>query len=230
MYLYETHCHCSLSSACARLSPEQIVDLYVKNGYTGIFITDHFLSGNTTITEANFPNTSYEQKVRKFFDSYREVKKVAKNKLQVFPALEHSYEGTDILIYGLSEEQIIAMPEIMTMDLRNCIERLQKMGVLVVHAHPYREANYIDHIRLYPSVNVVETYNACRTDLCNELGKIYAKKYNKLSFGGSDIHSPNQKILSGMAFKHKLHSVADFVEAVKSGKGKIIKKKAKPIG
>lgn len=48
-FLYETHCHTQISSACAVSSAVELVDTYLKNGYTGIFITDHFINGNARV-------------------------------------------------------------------------------------------------------------------------------------------------------------------------------------
>ena len=52
MYRYELHCHTAKVSACSRLSAREMVDLYLANGYDGIFVTDHFLNGNTTVDKS----------------------------------------------------------------------------------------------------------------------------------------------------------------------------------
>mgnify|MGYP000842334657 CR=1 FL=1 len=49
MYKYELHCHTAKVSACSRMGAEELVELYLENGYDGIFVTDHFLNGNTTV-------------------------------------------------------------------------------------------------------------------------------------------------------------------------------------
>ncbi len=68
-YLYETHCHTNLISACSSLSPEEMVELYAKNGYTGVFVTDHFLNGNC-LPEINltfFAGSKYLTRVQTFW-------------------------------------------------------------------------------------------------------------------------------------------------------------------
>ena len=48
-YLYETHCHTSQSSACAKCSGKELAEAAKEAGYTGIIITDHNWGGNTAI-------------------------------------------------------------------------------------------------------------------------------------------------------------------------------------
>ena len=219
MYKYETHCHTKMISACASLTAEQIVELYVKNGYSGVFITDHFLNGNTTV-DRRLP---YKEQIDRFFEGYEEVKKVAGNSLQVFFGFEYSYRGTDVLVYGWNKLQLKNRVAIMSMSMKEFCIYCGEQGVLAVQAHPFREADYIDHIRLYPETEGVEVYNACRTDLCNDLGAFYAEKYGKVVTAGTDIHHFTQKKLSGMEFDKKINSEAEFIAAIRSGKGKIIK-------
>ena len=43
MYIYETHMHTSPVSACARVSVEDALKYYKSAGYTGVFMTEHFI-------------------------------------------------------------------------------------------------------------------------------------------------------------------------------------------
>jgi hypothetical protein len=42
--------------------------------------------------------------------------------------------------------------------------------------------------------------------------------------GGSDCHHPTQKLLSGVAFEEKIHSVQEFIDALRQGKATVVKK------
>ena len=223
MYMYETHCHTKESSACASLTPEQIVELYLANGYSGVFITDHFLNGNTTVNK-KLNNATFQEKISVFCDGYRNVKKAANNQLQVFFGFEYSYLGTDVLVYGWDEQQLKNLECIMDMSMRDFCSFCQKNNALAVQAHPFREDFYIDHIRLFPNAEGVESFNSSRGELCNALSEFYANAYKKISIGGSDCHHISQKILSGMAFDKKLTSEQDFINQLRNGHGKIIKK------
>ena len=98
------------------------------------------------------------------------------------------------------------------------LEYLMECGALVIQAHPYREASYINHIRLFPrQVHGVEVINASRTDFENNMAKIYAKNYGLLEFAGSDNHcASKQKLLAGMCSETQIFDEHDFVERVKN--------------
>ena len=222
MFLYETHCHTKESSLCARNSASEVVEFYLSKGYTGIFVTDHFINGNARVNRER-PNAPYKEKVEEFFLGYEEVKKAAKDKLDVFFGVEMSYKGTDVLLYNVTKEWLLDLDEEHVYNMRKMIRKANEDGIFTVQAHPFREDSYIDHIRLFPDVQGVETFNANRNELCNSLGDYYAEQYKKPKLGGSDLHWTTQKLLSGMAFEKRLESAAEFVELVKDGKGQIIK-------
>ena len=218
-YRYETHLHTSLVSACSCFTPREIAEKYARLGYAGIFVTDHFLNGNTTV-----PRTfGWEARIDLFCTGYRAVKQEAKDfGLSVFFGLEYSYKGTDFLVYGLDAEWLLAHPEIMDMTLREFCAFARNEGGLVVQAHPYREADYIDHIRLFPSdVDGIETMNACRTARENFLAETLAKAYGLSQTAGADIHTRAQKTLAGMEYDKELPSERESVRRVKCGEGKI---------
>ena len=91
--------------------------------------------------------------------------------------------------------------------------------------HPFREARYIDHIRLFPRlVHGVEVYNANRTEFENEMARQYAENYGLIPFAGSDNHRAAQQLfLGGMGSETPLTDEADFVQKVKSGEMKPFK-------
>ena len=224
-YLYETHCHVQTVSRCSHLSPEAMVNLYVQNGYTGVFVTDHFLNGNCLPEIKDEPD--FRRQVGMYFEGYRQVKQAAAGKLDVFPGYETTYRGTDILVYGWDEEVVREYPQIMQMSMREFIEFANAHGALTVQAHPFREANYIDHIRLFPGTQGVEIYNAQRDDLSNGLACAYYAAYHEahgmVRTGGSDAHADTIIYMSGMAFDTPLTSVSDFIARVRRGEGEIFR-------
>ncbi len=226
MYKYETHLHSSPVSVCAKAGVRENLEFYKSLGYDGVFLTNHFLDGNIGVDTS----LDYKQKLDYYFSDYHEAKKIGKEiKIKVFLGLEISYKGTDFLIYGLDEEWYYAHPEIMEMKKTDELDFMIKEGAYVVQAHPYREANYINHVRLFPrSVHAVEIYNACRKPLENKMAKIYAKEYNLATFAGTDNHfGAKQKFLGGMQSKKPVTSEKDFVTKLLNGEMKIFKLKNK---
>lgn len=217
MYRYETHLHTFPVSRCGRAGVEENLKFYKDLGYDGVFITNHFLDGNINID----PGESYENKINFYFSDYEKGVELGKQLgIKVFGGVEISYEGTDFLIYGPDKAWFLAHPEIMEMDTRKKLRFFMDSGALVIQAHPYREASYIDHIRLFPrDVHGVEIINACRSAGENKMAKIYAEHYDLIPFAGTDNHlGAKQDILAGLRFRVPVTDERDFIEKVKTGK------------
>lgn len=220
MYKYETHLHSSPVSACAGASVREHMEFYKSKGYDGIFITNHFIDGNICHDIRN--GHSYEEMIEYYFSDYEEAKKLEREiGIKVFCGVESSYSGTDFLIYGLDKEWYLSHPEIREMRYSDFLRFLCDNGALVIQAHPFREAGYIDHIRLFPRcIHGTEVVNAGRDEFENKMAKLYAEKYALLEFAGSDNHVGKQERLAGMESEEPVVSEKDFVEKVKGGRMK----------
>ena len=215
-YLYETHLHTSPVSKCARADVRDNLRFYKEMGYAGVFITNHFIDGNISC-DRDLP---YEERIEFYFSDYENGVELGKQiGISVFFGIESSFRGTDFLIYGLDKEWFLNHPEIEGMEKTEMLALMAKSGAFIVQVHPFREASYIDHIRLFPrSVHAVETYNACRTDFENGMAAHYAEQYGLIPFAGSDNHSAaGQRRLGGMQSDTPVRDELDFIERVKSG-------------
>ncbi|MBQ7983586.1 MAG: histidinol phosphatase [Clostridia bacterium] len=216
MYQYETHLHTSPVSKCARASVRDTLTHYKALGYAGIFITNHFLDGNINV-DRSLP---YEERIRFYFSDYEEGLCLSEEiGITVFCGVEMTYGGTDFLVYGPDKDWYLAHPEIESMPKSRLLPMLMDEGALVIQAHPFREASYIDHIRLFPRcVHGVEIFNANRSEFENSMAAQYAKSYGLLPFAGSDNHSASgQTLLGGMQSDTPLRDVPDFIARVKQG-------------
>ena len=218
MYKYETHLHTSPVSRCGKASVRENLEFYKELGYDGVFITNHFIDGNVNI-DIDAP-MSYEEKINFYFSDYEDAVELGKKiGIKVFCGVEISYGGTDFLIYGLDKEWYLNNPQIMDMKKGEELDYLMENDALVIQAHPYREADYIDHIRLFPrNVHGVEVLNASREEFENQMAKIYAEKYGLLEFAGSDNHSGKMhKKLAGMCSENPISDEKDFIGKVRNG-------------
>ncbi|MBO7170985.1 MAG: hypothetical protein J6W28_07405 [Clostridia bacterium] len=147
MYLYETHLHTAPVSKCARATVRDTLTFYKSIGYAGVFITNHFLNGNINI-DRSLP---YADRIEFFFSDYENGKALEEEiGIQVFPGAEMSYGGTDFLIYGLDKAWYLEHPEIETLPPKALLALCKEAGGFIVQAHPFHEASYISHIRLFP--------------------------------------------------------------------------------
>lgn len=220
MFKYETHLHTYPVSQCAKFGVRENLEFYKSLGYDGVFITNHFIDGNIN----SLAGESYEERINYFFSDYEAALKIADEiGIKVFCGAELSYGGTDFLVYGLDKNWYLSHPEIITMKKSEELPFLMENGALVIQAHPYREAFYIDHIRLFPRcIQGVEIINANRTENENKMAKIYAENYNLLEFAGSDNHiAQEQKKLAGVQFETPIKDELDFVSKVKNNEHKI---------
>lgn len=216
MYIYETHLHTSPVSKCARATVRENMEFYKSLGYDGIFITNHFLDGNINIDS----DIDYRERIEFYFSDYEDAKALEKEiGIKVFCGVEMSYKGTDFLVYGPDKEWYLAHPEIMDMKKTDELAYLLDNGALIIQAHPYREAVYIDHIRLFPrSVQGVEVINATMPDEANNMAKLYAEQYGLLEFAGSDNHSAsNRTRLAGVCSEAPIGDVDEFIARFRAG-------------
>lgn len=221
-YLYETHLHTSPVSKCARTTVRESLEIYKALGYAGVFITNHFIDGNLNCDRSR----PYEERINVYFSDYEAALEIGKELgISVFLGIESSYKGTDFLIYGLDKAWFLAHPEIDGMKKTEFLTLLAQAGAFLVQAHPYREADYIDHIRLFPRhVHGIEIYNSSRPDFENEMAKHYAESYGLLALAGSDTHNAKtKKIFGGMSSDVAITSEQDFIAKVKNGELEIFR-------
>jgi len=222
MFLYEMHCHTTESSKCAQSTGEEMVDFFKKIGYSGICITDHFFNGNCAISN----DIPWKERVNAFCKGYENAKKHGDEiGLSVFFGWECSYGGCDILTYGLTKEWLLEHKDCDKLEPPEYIDLVHESGGHVVHAHPFREREYITYFKLMPrKVDAVEIFNACNDDFSNEMAEIYANKYELPISAGSDIHVVEKEILATLGIEKKAENLLDIIHEILYRKAVIGKK------
>ncbi|MBE6600592.1 MAG: histidinol-phosphatase [Ruminococcaceae bacterium] len=224
MYLYETHLHTAPISACADAGLRESLEFYKSAGYAGVFITNHFLDGNISESVRDLP---YDERIEFYFSACEEGKRIGEEiGLPVFTGIESTYKGTDFLIYGIDKEYCLNHQDMDKMRKSELLRTLMDDGALIIHAHPFREAWFIDHFRLYPNfVHGVEIFNAARKEFENGAAAEYCKYFNLIRFAGSDNHKGGRRTLfGGMATDTPIANEREFIDFVLSGKAKPFKK------
>lgn len=189
-----------------------MADVYQKAGYDGLVITDHFFNGNTAVPR----ELPWRERVSRFTEGYR--KAAARGKeigLQVFFGWEFSLMGTDFLTYGLDADWLNAHEDCDRMEINAYADLVHESGGWLVQAHPFREASYIDMIRLLPrKVDAVETVNACRTDFENRMADRYADAYGLAKCCGTDNHVGVRERFAALTLETKAESISEILTAV----------------
>ena len=215
-YSYELHLHTSEVSLCASSSAAEMVRHFKRLGFAGICVTDHY-NGNIADSEGLTRAERIARFCRGYDRAFEEGRRVG---LSVFLGWEYSYHGTDFLIHGLDREWLLRNEAADRMALPDYLAFVRSEGGIVCHAHPFREAGYIDMIRLLPhSIDAVETLNANRPDTENRRALDYARDFGLPETNGSDIHTTHQIRIAAHRFDRPYHSSGELLRAILAGEG-----------
>lgn len=221
-YIYETHAHTVLASACGKSYGSEYISFYKSLGYHGIIMTDHFFNGNCAIPK----DLPWEERVELFCKGYEEAKAEGdRQNFQVFFSWECRFDGDEFLVYGLDKEWLLAHPDMLSWDHVTHYQKVKEAGGLVIQAHPFRERDYLTEIYLHPyQCDGWEVANAGNPAYQDKLAYQYAKKHHMVMSAGSDIHTVGKTSCGdffGVAFDTPLTSIHDYVTRMKAGEGKL---------
>ena len=219
MYKYETHLHTKEGSACSSAPADEMAKAHKEMGYDGIFVTNHFFSGNTSVPR----ELPWEERIELYCSGYEIAKKTGDEiGLDVFFGIEHCVYNADFLIYNIDKQWLLENERLlMHEDERKLFFEIHQAGGFIVHAHPFRYDPYIHHISLYPKdVDAVEVINASHdpTNLYNERAKLYADSYGLLKTGGSDSHHLGRLFGGGISVPEPITCPLDYLRMLKEGR------------
>ena len=187
-YKTELHCHSCTVSACADITPAEIVEKYLADGYTTVVLADH-LSPSTFSGKRYEGGENWQKKIDYYMEGVRALRKAAKGKLHILQGCEIRIEHSpsDFLVYGMTEEFMRQNPDLLQIHkVKELCARLHEAGFLVFQAHPFRDNMTItapDHL------DGIEVYNAhARHNSRNDIAEMWAERYHLLPISGSDVH------------------------------------------
>ena len=222
-YLYETHLHTTEASACARSAAADYVEYYLAHGYRGLFVTDHFLWGNTCISRS----LPWAEQIDRFCRGYEHACAAARGRdFSVFFGMEAGFDDDEFLLYGITRDWLLAHPDMPQWSRARLFAEVDAIGGLVVQAHPFRERDYLSEIHLYPRCcHAVEAVNSGNDPAFDARAAAYAAHWGLPMTAGSDIHATSGARFHGrtaMAFARPLRDAGDFVRAVRTGSGYVL--------
>ena len=211
-YLYETHMHTCLASACGVSTGKEHAQYYKSIGYTGIIMTDHFFRGNTAVPR----DLPWEERVDLYWRGYEDAKEEGDRiGLDVFFGIEENHAGDEYLIYGLTKEYMKAHPEMEHWTRRQQLDEVHKAGGCVIQAHPFRMRNYMDRIRLgLHFCDGIEAANFGNDALDDARAMRYGREFGLVMTAGSDNHHSPAKETYGVLLPRKLTCIQDYVQMI----------------
>jgi hypothetical protein len=214
MYKTETHMHTAECSACASATGAQQAEQYKALGYSTIIVTDHFFNGNTTVSR----DLPWEERIGLFCRGYENAKKRGEEiGLNVLFGLEYAWNGADFLAYGIDGKWLKDNPDLLDIPVQEFCNRVHANGGAVVHAHPFREAEYITEMKFLPDYcDGVEVYNAGnRERIWDGRAKWYAEQYGLTQTAGSDCHHIGGDRFFATLTEFEITDISQYCAAVK---------------
>jgi len=218
-YKYETHLHTSEASLCGSSTGAELARFYKEQGYQGLVVTDHFFNGNTAV-DRSLP---WEEKVALYCRGYESAKEEGdKIGLDVFFGVEWAFHGDEFLLYGVNQEWLLAHPDMLSWSHKRLFEEIEKIGGLMIQAHPFRDRGYIGIIHLYPElVHGIEVTNTGNVPMDDRLAEVYAKYWNLPVTSGSDTHRVGLpgRGCRGVVSEERWMDITSYINQVKNRTG-----------
>lgn len=215
----EMHAHTSEASPCANVSADSIPSLYRQAGYDAIVITDHYCKW---AQERSGTGTA-DIYAQYFLNGYRTAKAAGDRiGFTVLLGAEVNLPGSpnDYLLYGITEEFILAHPSIHEMTLAGLHALCREHDILLLQAHPYRTyctpADPAD-------LDGAESYNGNpRHNNRNELARQWTEKFHMIQSSGSDFHEMEDVAKGGIETTATVTCTHDLYDVLRSGNYKLL--------
>jgi len=225
-YKYQMHIHTSPCSACGRMSPAELCEALYENGYQGTVLTNHFYHGNSGIDRSE--DTTWEEFVSAYEKDYLECLEEAKKyDLDIIFGIEEAVvPGLEVLCYGITPKILYDNPQLRNCGVEEFTKTLRKYGVVLIQAHPFREAfyipnpghlpiEYIDGVEIYNKGNSTDEMNQKALDFANENPHL-------IKTSSADAHSVDRVMFGGIMTNTRIKSSQELAEVLRNGKYELI--------
>ena len=200
-FLFDPHTHTAETSKCGHLPAAEVVDRYVRNGFSGLVVTDHlhpeYLS---RIDKDHDWNKVMDHYLSGYHASRKRGDEVG---FQVILGAELRFpeNDNDYLVYGIDEDWLRSNPYVCCMSAREFFQKFHDQ-VLIIHAHPYRDGNTVV---FEDAVHGTEIINGNpRHDNHNDLALDLARRHpDFFRLAGSDTHQAGDEARAGVILPEK---------------------------
>lgn len=185
-YRIETHAHTNPMSRCSVLKPEELIRIYKESGYDAVTVTNHYVA-------ADCMRVSKEEYSKAFLSDYYAAKNEGEKlgiKVILGAELNFTTAPNDYLVYGIDEEDIYQIYDLMDKDYSDFYKRFSNIGDhLFIQAHPFRDRmaetdfNYLDGFEVF-NMHINHNSRVAKAE------KIMALHPELIGTSGSDAHEP----------------------------------------
>lgn len=212
-FLVETHFHTAETSPCGQVRAADGIALYARNGYQAVVVTDHFQAG--WFEKQKEP--SWHTRVERWLTGWRLANSAGRALgVKVLLGMEYTFPGTadDVLVYGLSEERILANPDMHRLGPAGLARLARDEKLVLIQAHPFRP--YVS--RVYDElVDGLEVYNGNpRHHSDNAKAARLAKAKEWMALSGSDFHREEDVARGGILLPELPEDPQTFAEMLRA--------------
>ncbi len=222
MIKLETHAHTLELSFCAHADMDTTISDYIKAGYGGIVLTNHYCE---RFFKA-YPGEDKKQKLDFYFKIYDEFKeKAEKFNLKVFLGVEimaYSSKGEryEFSYYGFKRQVLYDNPPLYQLTQKELFSLAEKNNIFMYQTHPCRrgvalgDPNYM---------HGAESFNGHVLHLNNNKeANAFCEENHLIKLSGTDYHDPNQPILGGIYLPDNVNTDEQFKGFIFNSKFKLI--------
>ena len=219
-YKIETHLHTPVISPCGVLTPQELVEGYLKAGFSAITVTEHFHAD--AFRHAGI-DPAGEGTFQAFLEGYRQVCRAAEGTpLRVYYGAELRFRGcgNDYLLYGFPHELLAKPEEVWAMGIVRFSELAREAGALLIQAHPYRAYCLPVDPYLIDGGEGVNRHDVHANH--NDLAVAYGRRYGLRITGGSDCHHPADVGRGGIEAEWLPEDSMDLARLLRAGDYRIL--------
>ncbi len=201
-FIIDSHLHTRRHSGCSQIDEHQLIPTAIAAGLQGLIITEH--------------HYQWRQ------EELDELKTAAgENTFLLMAGLEYSTNMGDILVYGLEPKAAESIEPFG--DPEESLQHFLDLGAICVAAHPTRALVPFDERLLTMPFDGIEVQSVNIQPHEQRLAHKLAADLGIPGTAASDAHQLSSLGAYAMEFDDPVHSMADFVKAMRAGRFRPIK-------
>lgn len=195
-YKTELHAHTTPASGCSQITPEYMVEVYKKGGYTSIALTNHFIIEKGAISE---------KKISTLLNDYKKTKELGeKAGLNIIFGAEIRFSDNfnDYLIYGIEEDDLEKIYSLLDFGIDNFYRTYKNDKNIIIQAHPFREVCTVANPCSIDGIEVFNVHPGHNSKIA--VAAKFANEHNKIVTAGTDFHHHGHECLSAILTKEPI--------------------------
>lgn len=224
----DLHAHCQPASPCAGIRAEELAENYAKAGFDGFVLTNHITRHLINQYPADFTT---RRQAQMYVDTYYKAKECGEKigiRVIFGAEVKLGFEPNhpEFLLYGFTPEQMLDSHPLYILRQRELFAYCEKMNILMIQAHPMREAQGY-HIADLAYMHGIEVCNP-GFDKHPEItsGRLIAtaRANNFVMSAGNDLHNKGQETPTGIILSSIVDDSLELRDTMQSGAYRIFYK------